>query len=79
MKYLYFVSDRRGGYGGDDIWRSEITKFGFSEPKNLGPKINTVYNEMSPFLHPDNLTFYFASEGHTSMGDFDLFINSYAL
>ncbi len=75
MKYLYFVSDRRGGYGGDDIWRSEITKFGFSEPKNLGPKINTVYNEMSPFLHPDNLTFYFASEGHTSMGDFDLFIS----
>ena len=75
MKYLYFVSDRRGGYGGDDIWRSEITKFGFSEPENLGPKINTFYNEMSPFLHSDNLTFYFASEGHTGMGGFDLFVS----
>ena len=75
MKYLYFVSDRRGGFGGDDIWRSEITKFGFSEPKNLGSKINTAHNEMSPFLHSDNLTFYFASEGHTGMGDFDLFMS----
>ena len=75
MKYLYFVSDRRGGFGGDDIWRSEITKFGFSEPENLGPTINTLYDEMSPFLHPDNLTFYFASEGHTGMGDFDVFVS----
>jgi len=75
MKYLYFVSNRRGGYGGNDIWRSEITKFGFSEPKNLGPTINTKYNEMSPFLHPDNLTFYFSSEGHIGMGDFDLFVS----
>jgi len=75
MKYLYFVSDRRGGFGGDDIWRSEITKFGFSEPENLGPIINTLYDEMSPFLHPDNLTFYFASEGHTGMGDFDVFVS----
>ena len=75
FKYIYFVSDRRGGYGGDDIWRSEITKFGFSEPVNLGPTINTLYDEMSPFLHPDNLTFYFASEGHTGMGDFDVFVS----
>ncbi|MBT6808265.1 MAG: OmpA family protein [Flavobacteriales bacterium] len=75
MKYLYFVSDRRGGFGGDDIWRSEITKFGFSEPENLGPIINTLYDEMSPFLHPDNLTFYFASEGHTGLGDFDVFVS----
>ena len=75
MKYLYFVSDRRGGYGGDDIWRSEITNFGFSAPENLGPKINTIYDEMSPFLHADNLTFYFASQGHVGMGDFDLFVS----
>ena len=75
MKYLYFVSDRRGGFGGDDIWKSEITQFGFSEPTNLGPQINTIFDEMSPFLHSDNLTFYFASEGHTGMGDFDLFMS----
>lgn len=75
MKYLYFVSDRRGGFGGDDIWRSKISKFGFSEPENLGPIINTLHDEMSPFLHTDNVTFYFASEGHTGMGDFDLFVS----
>ena len=75
MKYLYFVSDRREGFGGDDVWRSEITKFGFSEPENLGPTINTLHDEMSPFLHTDNVTFYFASEGHTGMGDFDLFVS----
>ncbi len=74
-KYLYFLSNRRGGYGGDDIWRSEITRFGFSHPENLGPNINTKEDEMSPFLHPDNLTFYFASKGHIGMGDFDLFIS----
>ena len=75
LKYIYFVSNRRGGYGGDDIWRSEISRFGFLEPENLGPTINTIYNEMSPFLHPDNLTFYFASEGHIGMGGMDLFVS----
>ena len=75
LRYVYFVSDRRGGYGGDDIWRSEITRFGFSSPENLGLTINTKEDEMSPFFHPDNLTFYFASEGHTGMGDFDLFVS----
>jgi len=74
-KYLYFVSNRRGGYGGDDIWRSEITRFGFSSPENLGATINTKEDEMSPFFHPDNLTFYFASKGHTGMGGFDLFVS----
>ncbi len=75
LRYLYFVSDRRGGYGGDDIWRSEITRFGFLSPENLGSTINTKEDEMSPFFHPDNLTFYFASKGHTGMGDFDLFVS----
>ncbi|MDA9663612.1 OmpA family protein [bacterium] len=75
LKYLYFVSDRKGGYGGDDIWRSEITQFGFGKPENLGSTINTKYDEMSPFLHPDNLTFYFSSKGHIGMGDFDLFVS----
>ena len=74
-KYLYFISNREGGFGGKDIWRTELTRFGFSEPKNLGENINTKHDEMSPFLHHDNLTFYFASKGHTGMGDYDLFVS----
>ena len=74
-RYLYFVSNRSGGYGGKDIWRSQITNNGFLEPENLGPKINTEDDEMSPFLHPDNLTFYFASSGHVGMGGYDIFIS----
>ena len=74
-RYLYFVSNRRGGFGGNDIWVSEITRFGFSDPVNLGSVINTEKNEMSPFLHSDNLSFYFASEGHVGMGGFDLFLS----
>ncbi|MBU46781.1 MAG: hypothetical protein CMD28_05050 [Flavobacteriales bacterium] len=74
-KYLYFVSSRKGGYGGKDIWRSQITKNGFLEPENLGGSINTKHDEMSPFLHPDNLTFYFASDGHVGMGDYDIYIS----
>jgi outer membrane protein OmpA-like peptidoglycan-associated protein len=74
-KYLYFVSNRPGGYGGKDIWRSEITQKGFLPAENLGDTINTQYDEMSPFVHPDNLTFYFASDGHTGFGDYDLFVS----
>ena len=73
-KYLYFVSSRKGGYGGKDIWRSEITKGGFLTPENLGPNINTKFDEMSPFLHPDNITLYFSSNGHIGMGDYDIFM-----
>ena len=74
-KYMYFVSNRPGGYGGKDIWRSEITQKGFLPAVNLGDTINTQYDEMSPFVHPDNLTFYFASDGHTGFGDYDLFVS----
>lgn len=74
-KYLYFISNRDGGVGGDDIWRSQITEHGFMQAENLGSLINTRYNEMSPFLHPDNLTFYFASNGHIGMGDYDIYVS----
>ena len=74
-KYLYFVSNRPGGYGGKDIWISEISENGFGKPFNAGPIINTAYNEMSPFLHADNLTLYFASDGHIGMGEYDLFVS----
>ena len=79
-KYLYFASNRKGGYGGLDIWKTEVgyNNYGsvsFKEPENLGPTINTKYNEMSPFIHTDNLTLYFASDGHIGMGNYDLFIS----
>jgi len=74
-KYLYFISNRPGGLGKEDIWRSEITNKGFMPAENLGSSINTSQVEMSPFLHSDNLTLYFASNGHIGMGDNDLFIS----
>ena len=74
-KYLYFVSNRPGGFGGTDIWISEITKNGFSPAYNAGPSINTNKDEMSPFIHADNLNLYFSSNGHVGMGDYDLFLS----
>ena len=56
---LYFVSNRPGGYGDMDIWKSVLTEQGtFSEPVNLGSTINTRYDEMSPFIHTDNQSLY---------------------
>jgi len=75
-KYLYFVSNRPGGYGGTDIWISEITKNGFALAYNAGPVINTKKDEMSPFIHADNLNLYFSSKGHVGMGDYDLFLSN---
>ena len=74
-KYLYFVSNRPGGYGGTDIWISNITKNGFSKAYNAGPIINTDKDEMSPFIHSDNLNLYFSSKGHVGMGNYDLFVS----
>lgn len=71
---LYFVSDREGSYGGSDIWYSERDRRGnWGEPQNIGPVINTEYNEESVFMHPDGKTLYFSSEGHNSMGGYDIF------
>lgn len=71
---LYFVSDRKGGYGGLDIWSTTFTGRGWSAPVNLGPNINTEGDEMSPFIHFDDRTLYFASNGHVGMGGQDLFV-----
>ncbi len=72
---LYFVSDRPGGYGKLDIWASSQDINGkWGNPVNLGEKINTPEQESSPFLHHDNKTLYFSSNGHIGMGGFDLFI-----
>jgi len=72
-KTLYFTSNMGGGKGKKDIWTSELQKDGkWSKPVNLN--INTEENEMSPFIHPDNQTLYFASDGYPGMGRLDLFL-----
>ncbi|WP_276132621.1 OmpA family protein [Polluticoccus soli] len=70
---LYFVSDREGGYGGLDIWVSRFEDGLWQLPRNLGPTVNTPGNETAPFLHIDNHTLYFSSDGHTGLGGSDLF------
>jgi len=71
---IFFVSNRTGTYGGMDIWYTTFdSKAGWLSPKNLGNLINTIGNETSPFIHPDNKTLYFASTGHVGMGGSDIF------
>ena len=72
---LYFCSRRKGGYGGIDIWVSFLENNKWSEPVNLGPNINTAGDEQSPFIHPDDETLYFSSNGHIGMGDADLYMS----
>ena len=73
---LYFVSDRNGGYGGMDIYRSIKNEQGeWGTPINLGPVINSSGDERTPFLHPDGKTLYFSSNGWTGLGGFDIFIS----
>jgi len=73
-KTLYFVSNREGGQGQKDIWMSTLLANGnWTKPINLGNNINSTGQEQSPFIHPDNRTLYFASNGLTGMGGFDLF------
>lgn len=73
---LYFVSNRPGGYGGFDIYKSTFLGGGkWSNPKNLGPEINSPYDENTPFLHPDGKTLYFSSDGWPGMGNKDIFLS----
>jgi len=71
---LYFVSDRVGGYGGYDIYRSIKNDNGeWGTPINMGPSINSQSNEKSPFIHPDGKTLYFSSDGWLGLGGYDIF------
>jgi tetratricopeptide (TPR) repeat protein len=71
---LYFVSDRKAGVGGRDIYRVVKLPTGeWSKAQNIGGVVNTPYDEDAVFMHPDGRTMYFASKGHNSMGGFDIF------
>jgi len=70
---LYFISNRPGGYGGTDIWRSVRKGDQWSIPRNLGPEVNTPYDEQFPFIHPDGVTLYFSSYGHPGIGKSDIY------
>lgn len=75
---LYFVSDRPEGSGERDIYYTRKDATGnWGLPKNLGSVINTPFNEESVFMHPDGKTLYFSSEGHNSIGGYDVFKSVY--
>jgi len=71
---LYFVAVRKNGLGEADIYSTHRIPNGeWGVPQNLGPNVNTTYKEGFPVLSEDGQTLYFASQGHTSMGGFDIF------
>lgn len=75
---LYFVSNRPGGFGGRDIYRCKKLPTGeWSKAMNLGPNINTPYEEDSPFLQPGSNNLYFSSQGHKGIGGFDIFHSNF--
>ena len=71
---LYFASEREGGLGGRDIYKSTRKDDGsWGKAVNLGSTVNTPYNDESPFIHPDGKTLFFSSQGHQSIGGYDIF------
>ncbi len=73
---IYFASNRLGSIGETDIWMATRSATGiWNEPENMGPVINTSGRELSPFIHHDNQTLYFASDGHPGMGGLDIFFS----
>ena len=81
---LYFISDRKGGYGGYDIYKTTKSSTGeWGKPVNMGKVINTEGNEKTPFIHSDSQTLYFSSSGynedgidhygHQGLGGYDIF------
>jgi len=71
---LYFSSNREGGFGGRDIYSAELQPDeSWGNVRNLGPVINTKFDDDAPFIHPDKRTMYYSSKGHNSMGGYDIF------
>jgi hypothetical protein len=75
-KTLYFASDRAGGTGGLDLYRSDMQPDGsWGSPQNLGSNINTKYDEDCPFVSYDGSLLFFSSKGHNTMGGYDVFMS----
>ncbi len=75
-KKLYYAGIRANGLGGTDIWVSNLNNDGtWGQPMNLGSNINTVCDEMRPFIHADGKTLYFSSRGHKGFGNFDIYVS----
>ncbi|KYG83872.1 OmpA family protein [Roseivirga echinicomitans] len=73
-KTIYFASDRPGGVGGSDIYRTRLNDRGrWGDVQNMGPTINTPEDEMFPYVSPDN-KLYFSSTGHAGFGMLDVFV-----
>lgn len=76
-KTIYFSSDRPGGFGGADLYKTTIDENGkWSEPENLGPQINTKGDELYPTINGDE--FFFSSDGHVGFGGLDIYKVSWA-
>lgn len=70
---IFFSSNRPGGYGGMDLYMmKKLPNGNWAMPFNLGPTINTEFNEDAPFVHPSGSVLFFSSEGHTNMGGYDI-------
>ncbi len=78
-KTLYFTSNRKEGFGGMDIYRSDLLDNGhWDKPANLGANINTALNEDTPFITENDSLLYFSSQGHETMGGYDVFVSKLA-
>ena len=76
-KRLYFSSNRQGGYGEQDLYVSERTSGdNWGPAKNLGPDVNTSFNDNSPFVTPDEKILFFSSDGHHGVGGYDIFFST---
>ncbi len=76
-KTLYFVSEReRGGFGHGDIYVSHYVNGEWTKPDNLGPVVNSEYDEIGVYIHPDGKTLFFSSDGHNTMGGHDIFMTT---
>ncbi|MDA3824298.1 MAG: OmpA family protein [Bacteroidales bacterium] len=74
-RILYFTSNRAGGHGDYDIWMTVQNGNSWSKPINLGDSINTSGMEQSPFIHPDQQSLYFSSNGWPGLGKGDIFLS----